>query len=679
VLFSDTLDDIAWLWSAGRWLAELDDPTIQRVYDQAEGRRYIITGIDSEGGDGLVGAEEERPFLTTSFDGDTLGLLQAGDEETAERIVAYIRGADQPGMRPRRIDHDGNGVVETWRLGDIVYGTPVVVGGPAENLDLLYRDAGYRDFARRYRDRRRVVVAGANDGMLHAFNGGFYDARFGAFRRGTPSHELGAELWAYVPYNLLPHLRYLTDPAYGRDGSHICFVDLQPVVFDARIFHDGGPLGQPGADHPHGWGTLLVGGMRFGGREMSVQAAPGRPASVMRTLRSSYFILDVTDPEKAPKLLLEFTHPELGYTVSRPTPVKVGDDWYLMLGSGPYPADARTLEDAGSGQAGRLFLLDLRRMAPAEDFGEGGVLKLATPKSFVSDLAAVDFDFGDGAYSVDAVYFGTVAGSPGDGWSGSIQRVRIGAEGTPPAPAPPQEWCASVLLQTAKPMAGGVNVGLDLAGNRWVFAGSGRYFTQADGDDVTSQRFFGVREPCSVGGGQRAFTWGEADLSGLKDVTPVVMRSDDPAVRTVFEALRDDIDENHGGWYLELEAEGERAAGRASLLADLLSFTTFTPNRDLCADGGSGSLYAVHFATGSAGWEPAVRCGSENAGDNPADGGQIAREIPLGKGFCTLPSLHVGKEKGVKVYLQSSSGAITVVEERPPGVLHSGPVHWELW
>ncbi len=83
-------------------------------------------------------------------------------------------------------------------------------------------------------------------------------------------------MWAYVPYNLLPHLSCLTEPAYSLE-DHKYYVDLRPRIFDVQIFepepacNDGDPTPTPLADgciHPNGWGTILVGGMRFGGSKV---------------------------------------------------------------------------------------------------------------------------------------------------------------------------------------------------------------------------------------------------------------------------------------------------------------------------------------------------------------------------------------------------------------------------
>ena len=97
-----------------------------------------------------------------------------------------------------------------------------------------------------------MVYVGANDGMLHAFNGGFWNESTQSFSVASPDgsateHPLGSELWAYVPFNLLSHLKWLVEEDY----PHVYYVDGPPKVFDARIFNEND------IDHP-------VAGDRFG-------------------------------------------------------------------------------------------------------------------------------------------------------------------------------------------------------------------------------------------------------------------------------------------------------------------------------------------------------------------------------------------------------------------------------
>jgi len=313
------LDQINYLWSSSDWLNDATlDPLIQRswyISDQKE--RFIFTWVDGNANNAVDAGEVQDfvwpspapsgsdlyntnlvyPYLTLypSFGSkpSAIAALSPLDfssfvAEQTEREIKWIRGHDfvdshgnpipmnigghdVPGTEMRSRQFDGT----TWRLGDIAYSTPTLVGRPAEAFHLLYRDTSYADFAAQYHNRRNVIYAGGNDGMLHAFNGGFFDSYSKQFCREIASNynpldgddtndepcalssampELGAELWAYVPYNLLPHLYWLTETDY----SHIYYVDQKPRVFDAKIFNDD-------TDHPNGWGTVMVVGMRFGG------------------------------------------------------------------------------------------------------------------------------------------------------------------------------------------------------------------------------------------------------------------------------------------------------------------------------------------------------------------------------------------------------------------------------
>ena len=75
-------------------------------------------------------------------------------------------------------------------------------------------DYGFSDsigtFAGTYKDRRAMIFFGGNNGMIHAV-----DAR------------TGYEVWAFIPYNLLPKLKTLVD---GQPvGSFAHFVDSSRI------------------------------------------------------------------------------------------------------------------------------------------------------------------------------------------------------------------------------------------------------------------------------------------------------------------------------------------------------------------------------------------------------------------------------------------------------------------
>ncbi|MDO8547517.1 MAG: hypothetical protein Q7R68_09180, partial [Nitrospirales bacterium] len=327
----------------------------------------------------------------------------------ASNLINFVRGNNVTGLRDRTfnvIAADGvTQVQKVWKLGDIINSTPIVVGPPKERYDVIYGDATYASFFQRYKDRRQVAYVGANDGMLHAFNAGFFTAddavisgsgsadtvqvRFSTtpkvkgtttactklpcdaavtqydFRATGPA--LGAELWGYIPQDLLSQLRWMTGTSY----DHVYYVDLKPKITDVRIF-------TADADHPGGWGTILIGGFRMGG-SCSNCGSKGTPrvvsadfggGTVSRAFLSAYFVLDITNPEKEPKLLWEFKDKDLGLTSSTPAVLRVspstdsfgnpqsktdstGEKWYAVFGSGP------THHDGFSGQIGRVYAVDL--------------------------------------------------------------------------------------------------------------------------------------------------------------------------------------------------------------------------------------------------------------------------------------------------------------------------------
>jgi type IV pilus assembly protein PilY1 len=118
-----------------------------------------------------------KPFLGLKDD-SAFSYLETGtpDQDTrVANLIDYILGKDSadlvghPPTRNRTMD-DGR----VWKLGDIVRSTPVSVASPIDNYDLIYSDASYLDFVRKYADRETMVYVVANDGMLHAFTDGHY-------------------------------------------------------------------------------------------------------------------------------------------------------------------------------------------------------------------------------------------------------------------------------------------------------------------------------------------------------------------------------------------------------------------------------------------------------------------------------------------------------------------------
>lgn len=253
------------LWDAGNLL-----------YLRDHGTRDVYTAIPSGGGMDRVDF--------TAANVDILGpILQDVNNDNAG-LINFIRGED----------HD-------WKLGDSNHSNPVVVGPPMEAS--IEMGDGYQDFKNNWADRRKVLYIGANDGQVHCID-----------------VVTGAELWAFIPYNLLPRLREMWEvfPSTGqRYYEHHIYVDGSPVVSDVFIDADG--------DKNQEWRTILVCGQ-----------GPGNGSALAGGL-NYYFALDVTNPFN-PQPLWEFTDTQMGETWSVPAigkvEVKGKETWVAFMGSG---------------------------------------------------------------------------------------------------------------------------------------------------------------------------------------------------------------------------------------------------------------------------------------------------------------------------------------------------------
>jgi hypothetical protein len=169
-----------------------------------------------------------------------------------------------PGGRPI-FDRDLSTEEAASALGDVYHSQPVLVNPP--NTSMYFYDYGfvaqnergahnYIDFMEKHALRRRVALAGSNDGMLHAHDAGFWDRE----EQGTDYdgiHDLGTgdELFAFVPNAVFPRLHNLT---YGEDQQYM--VDGPTSVGDVFI--------RPSAGADPEWRTVAISTMRRGGRGM---------------------------------------------------------------------------------------------------------------------------------------------------------------------------------------------------------------------------------------------------------------------------------------------------------------------------------------------------------------------------------------------------------------------------
>jgi type IV pilus assembly protein PilY1 len=549
-----------------------------------------------------------------AFDASTVGkyfdvdLNGDSTEESAEidALISYIRGTDNPGgftLRGRN----------NYYLGDIIHASPAFVGKPSARYDLLYGDIDYWDFYWTYDDRTQVLYAGANDGMLHCFDA-----------------SNGQELWAYIPYNLLSHLKWLADPNY----CHCFYVDLSATVRDIRVNGD--------------WKSVLLGGMRLGGTPDGVDTSEPPDGTSDETLRSAFFAIDVTDPHAfitSDAVLWEISSDSFGYTTSNPIPVKVEDTWYLVFGSGPKTRDGEGDPTAGGGDGytdnyAHIFVVNPSTGDIVTTINVGTSPGSLGENNFFGPPVAIDYDLD---YSVDAIYIGDA--------KGNLWRIKTFAG--PDASKTtyitnPEDWIIDVdegttsdidpllSLGTDQPITIKPTVSKDDKGRVWIYFGTGRYFCANDntycgegnecatsGDCIESESVGDRSKYMAVGvydrhwdstAGAGAYVLQSNTLDADPDPSSVLDHrvikqgevAGSPGVYGYYIVDADtgqdatDVSTSTNGWYFHLLDPKERCLGDFTIYRGAVFFITFTPDdTDPCARGGLSNLYGVYYTSGT--------------------------------------------------------------------------------
>jgi type IV pilus assembly protein PilY1 len=708
------LSDLNYLWNARNtlWDPELNTAT-QRDYKQPfndTNGRYIFTWIDKSS-DGSVSSGDVKPFIwdatgSNGFNSTTYRYLNSNNATEAQGIIGWIRGTESTTLRNRTVDYGTTAALQkrVARLGDIINSTPLVVAAPAESYDLLYNDTSYASFRAAYRNRRQMVYVGANDGMLHAFNGGFYNTSCGAFTTqptdklctstdrsltggnvtARTAHPLGGEVWAYVPKNLLPHLRWLTDPNY----KHTYYVDGSAIAFDAKVF----PVSTDDTVHVGGWGTILVVPFRLGGGTIQVDTSTDSKTPAPKTFESSYVVMDVTDPESPPVLLAEIGFPGTR-ALSTPAVAMIRDvttgspnRFYLAVGSGPTDPSR-----VASAQNLRVNIYDVATLVSTHspvalqsfDLGSGVA---DGQKSFAGDLIASDYNL-DG--KAEGIYFGSVRDTGTDEFGGEFWKVTINGE------PDPSKWTAGEMLNlggtSGMPVTVRPTLGRNSRGAPMVFFGTGRLYTTKDKATSGQQRIYGIIDTSLLtpDDPQAKTVLGQDTLADVTDIDVHTNQAVNgvpedgliPAGTSTFSALESVFDDPKvAGWFRNLEQGGtnpaERVVSAQSLLGGLLLTATYVPGTSICTGLGTSNLFGLNYKTGTA--DPGGFMGtggSDNTLANPS--------IALGQGLPAPPSLHAGDtgndrngSKKVTACTQTSTGAIICKDVVTLDPVTSGETSW---
>ncbi|MCS5653847.1 MAG: PilC/PilY family type IV pilus protein, partial [Candidatus Marinimicrobia bacterium] len=153
-----------------------------------------------------------------------------GNSDDVDGLINFVRGTDYFNYRG---DCSKIGEARDHVLGDIYHSQLVEVGAPEANTNFTdvnqesYWRAknNYQSFARSHENRKNIIYAGANDGMLHAINS-----------------ENGQEEWGFIPPFIAGKLPIIVntnlDGKVGTNGggtNPIFGVDGSPVLHDMFI------------------------------------------------------------------------------------------------------------------------------------------------------------------------------------------------------------------------------------------------------------------------------------------------------------------------------------------------------------------------------------------------------------------------------------------------------------
>lgn len=696
------------LWDAGKLLAYRTPPD-RKIYTSVDNANLIDFNYDSS--TGTDNSKLLRPYLRAKTD--------AGDSGThslnATSLIKFVRGEEVTGWRDRQLTVDG--ALRTWKLGDIVFSDPLVIPAPKERFDRIYGSESYKNYYNYWKNRRAVVYVGGNDGMLHAFNNGFSESApadatitstmaqltvhtgvtLDPVTREVVSYStdatkpLGKELWAFVPYDVLPHLAWLGDPDY----QHVYYVDLMTRATDADIF-------TPDADHVEGWGTVIIIGLRLGGGEIDVQDDFGSGTVTKKAFKSAYYALDITNPEAPPKLLWRFTDDELGFTLGTPTIVKESDKWYAVFGSGPSNFRGGRVVDttitntkftkngqvAGlngmSSTSPYLYVIDLKTGQPTSTWtehtsvsgsGKKGFIKLSSTETngFAAGATATDFPLD---FNYDMIYVGTnycatscnADGSPTStgSWSGNMYRINMRDTSVTPQAhlTDPGLWTVSKVFSPGRPITTKPSIGADPSSNVWVYFGTGRFLHIDDRFDASQQTFYGFKDTCHGSGCSTTMTStyflnsnnytvdstvGTPTSGNMVPAIPAyTMGPLQTSALPTFKQLENFMRDSGTGWYVTLGTR-ERITVNGFVVAGIAGFGSYTPNDDVCEFEGTSKEYFPYYLTGTVYYSP--------------QGTPMTSVFEsTGSGLPSAPAIHIDSKGEAKLFIQKSTGEIKVIK-----------------
>src|SRR3990172_9346485 len=581
----------------------------------------------------------------------------------------------------------------TKRLGDIFHSTPVVVGAPS----LFFTAPGFStnvgsgtSFLQDKIHRQRVIYAGSNDGMLHAFNAGIWDTTLSPPAYNAGGVGGGNELFGYIPNNLLPSLKNMT---VTTTSTHQYMVDSSPKAADVWLDADN-----DGLQETLEWKTVIITGERKGGRGL--------------------FALDITSPENLdsvsdpyPVPLWEITNatvPNFGQTWSEPfigrVKIREGTDvkdrWVAFVGGGDWHnttlsanaaagatsisvVDSTGFPSSGTGilsigtEGGINFgSSSTTSITGIPSSGTGRITRAHTAGEVVSSSGiargfyVVDIKLGKVIWSLEAssasdnaVAYPMTSGPVGvdsdnDGFLNFVYIVDLGGQlwrfnvGTPATfdnvsnLITGTEW-SGVRYFAASPSTTPtvqrsfhrVEVAFDAGFNRWIFFGTG---DREKPENTGTGRIYAIRDDGTV----PSTPYSESNLSNF---TSVIANVDSTVTGTVTPTQK--------GWYAVMPNTNEKVLSDPVLFNDVLFFSAFrSETTNLCMGGGEARLYGIRASLSASTGTSDMSAGA--GGLIPASGTTRVRSRLLDSGgIPSSPVVSMSASGGASLYIGTTNAA----------------------
>lgn len=593
------------------------------------------------------------------------GSSAINEEGLADEVVAYARGCFFGTGVSSNVSQPTSCEARPWLLGDVFHSDPIAVRHP---LDRTISPA-YSDFRNAYLARDRVIYMGTNGGFLEAIHAGDWDSVNQTYDEGT-----GTELFGFMPWE--PRLNIKRQPI-DAPTARTHYVDGPPQVSDVWLYDTPTNGSQAAAD----WRTLLVGGLRGGGRH--------------------YYALDVTNPSGIvgpagnlpyPGYMWEFPsepgylsgsgdYLDMGETWGTPVltrvRVRVGandnggvgfERWVAIVTAGydatsdPNPstvdpnADYDGVASPPSTRGRGVYILDLKT---------GEVLaeqKLATNGDLEYALAAtpsvIDLDADSFA---DVIYLADLGGNL---WKWVVHDIGDDRINDSSSLRTQPSWPFTKFFQASTDTIDGdvyyknffqPPAAAYIGGTLWLAFGSGERaaigFEGVSGEDENN-RFYAITDP---------------DPLGLAGVPAVVTEADLTDVTTTGTPVT-----SGRGYYFKVD-DGEKFVTQSVIFAGKVVTATFTPSQvdaedadfDPCTQRGGGELYVFDLATGR--------------GDFTDDSDNETRSVSIGSGLPTDPKVSIGVGgSNNKIVIQKSGTDIEVqdtVDVNSRGIIYWREVH----